>query len=83
MTNERLLFIHCRPIMISTQKLSDLGFCVHDGMVKEDQQLNDSQRKYAIRYPSTPHSYSPSTPHSYSPSVSVCLYGTVEQPPKC
>lgn len=35
--------------MISTQKLSDLAFCVHDGMVKEDQELNPTQRKYAIR----------------------------------
>ncbi|XP_067935698.1 lysophospholipid acyltransferase 6-like isoform X2 [Watersipora subatra] len=35
------------PLMISTQKLSDLAFSVHDGMQKEEKQLNPSQLKYA------------------------------------
>jgi len=37
-------------MMISTQKLSDLAFCVHDGMVKEEEKLTESQKKYALKY---------------------------------
>ena len=38
-----------RPLMISTQKLSDLAFSVHDGMQKKEEQLNPSQRNYALK----------------------------------
>ena len=33
--------------MITTQKLSDLAFSLHDGMQKEEQNLNPTQLKYA------------------------------------
>ena len=36
--------------MISTQKLSDLAFSVHDGMHKKKEQLNPSQLKYAQKW---------------------------------
>lgn len=36
--------------MISTQKLSDLAFCVHDGMMRNEDDLNATQKKFMLKY---------------------------------
>ncbi|KAI1283130.1 Lysophospholipid acyltransferase 1 [Halotydeus destructor] len=37
------------PAMIATQKITSLAFNIHDGLAREDKELSDEQRKYAIR----------------------------------
>lgn len=36
--------------MITTQKLSDLGFSIHDGMHKSEEKLTPNQLKYAQKW---------------------------------
>ncbi|XP_054158922.1 lysophospholipid acyltransferase 6-like [Oppia nitens] len=37
------------PIMIAVQKVTNVGFSLHDGLNKSDEELTDDQKRYAIR----------------------------------
>lgn len=36
--------------MIAVQKVTNVGFSIHDGMAKPIESLNAEQKRYAIRY---------------------------------
>lgn len=37
------------PIMIAVQKVTNVGFSLHDGMAEPESNLNSEQKRYSIR----------------------------------
>lgn len=37
------------PLMVMTQKITSLAFCVHDGFAKDNDDLTPSQKRYAVK----------------------------------
>lgn len=37
------------PLMVITQKVTSLAFSLHDGLVKNEEDMTDTQRHYAVK----------------------------------
>jgi hypothetical protein len=46
----QLMNLLFRPIMIAVQKVTNVGFSLHDGLAKPYESLNAEQKRYAIKY---------------------------------